>query len=118
MHHFKYKSFKQKMPKTLIIIYLLLNIYFINSTTYTSTYTPYKNIKKYILRGENKTTITYTPHNSFKSYNLTYKDTYTPYKNIKKYILRGENKTTNTFTPHNSFKSYNLTDENKTLFYV
>jgi hypothetical protein len=59
------------MPKILIIIYLLLTIFFINSTTYTSTYMLYKNIKKYILRGENKTTITYTPYNSFKSYNLT-----------------------------------------------
>jgi len=58
------------MPK-ILIIYLLLNIFFINSTTYTTTYTSYKNIKKYILRGENKTTNTFTPHNSFKSYNLT-----------------------------------------------
>jgi hypothetical protein len=51
----------------IIICLLLLNIFFINST-----YTPYNSIKKYNLRGENKTI--YTPHDSFKSYNLTDKN--------------------------------------------
>jgi len=53
----------------IIFCLLLLNIYFINST-----YTPYNSIKKYNLRGENKTTIAYIPHDSFKSYNLTDKN--------------------------------------------
>ena len=49
----------------IIICLLLLNIFFINST-----YTPYNSIKKYNLRGENKTTYMYTPYNSFKTNNL------------------------------------------------
>jgi hypothetical protein len=49
----------------IIICLILLNIFCIDST-----YTPYNSIKKYNLRGENKTTTIYTPYNSLKLYSL------------------------------------------------
>jgi hypothetical protein len=48
----------------IIICLLLLNIFYINSTIYTSQY----NLKLYNLK--NKTTSIYTPHKSFKTNNL------------------------------------------------
>lgn len=48
----------------MIIICLLLNIFYINS------YTPQDSFKSYNLKKDNITTAIYIPHNSFKTNNL------------------------------------------------